>query len=109
MDKIDKYVVCLTTVGKNKDGEKIARHLVEKKLVACVNLIPNVVSHYYWKKKICREKEVVLLMKTMISKVKALEKELHALHPYELPEFVVLPLKSGSRGYLDWIKKSLKS
>lgn len=102
-----KYVICLTTVSKSKDAERISRALVQKRLTACVSVLPSSVSFYRWKGKFCRGREFVLLMKTRLSKVRALEKALTAGHPYELPEFVVLPLQGGSRRYLKWIDDSL--
>lgn len=96
-------VVCLTTLTNRRDGEKMARLLVQKRLAACVNVIPGVVSFYHWKGKLCRSREVMLLIKTTTSRVSALEKELHARHPYELPEFIVLPIVKGSRHYLAWL------
>lgn len=100
-------VVCLTAVGTGRQAEKIARALVRKRLAACVNLVPRVVSFYHWKKKLCRDREVILILKTTRSKVVALEKELHRLHPYELPEWIVLPIATGSRRYLDWVRTCL--
>lgn len=101
-----RFVVCLTTAGSLSDGEKIARHLVKKRLAACIQLLPGVVSFYHWKGKFCRDKEVVLLMKTTSHSVRSLEKELLKIHPYDLPEFVVLPISGGSRRYLQWIMQS---
>src|SRR5262245_45784511 len=98
-----KCVVCLTTAGKRKDAERIARHLVAGKFAACVNVIPGLVSHYRWKGKVCRDAEFLLVMKTTASKAKRLEKEIRSIHPYELPEFVVLPITGGSPRYLKWI------
>ena len=105
---MEKFVVCLTTVKKGKEGDRIARHLVKKRLVACVNVITGVISRYHWKKKLCRDPEVILLMKTTAGKVKALEKEIRDVHPYELPEFIVLPVAAGSRAYLDWVVESTR-
>jgi len=102
-------LLCLTTVSSFKTGEKIARHLVRKKLAACVNVIPGAVSFYHWKKKLCRSAEAILFIKTNRSTVALLEKELHKIHPYELPEFVILPISGGSRRYLKWIEDSLKA
>lgn len=102
-------VVCLTTVGSLRDGEKIARYLAQKRLAACVNIIPGVVSFYRWKKKLCRDREVVLLIKTTKSRLPSLQKELHRLHPYELPEFIVLSIIKGSRRYLQWIQSCIDS
>jgi len=100
---LTKQIICLTTVGSLQDGEKIARRLVEKRLAACVNILPGAVSFYHWKKKLCREKEVILMIKTTRRARTQLERELHRIHPYELPEFVVLPIVGGSRRYLKWL------
>ncbi len=102
------YTVCLTTVGKRRDAQKIARHLVKKKLAACVNLIPGAVSFYFWKGKFCRDREVLLLMKTTASGCRRLERELKKVHPYKLPEFVALPISHGSGRYLRWIRAAVK-
>jgi periplasmic divalent cation tolerance protein len=104
-----RAVVCLTTVGSRRDGEKIARYLVTKKLVACVNILPGALSLYIWKKKLCRDREVLLLIKTIPKKVPALEAALRKIHPYELPEFLVLPVLGGSRKYLKWLLEGVKS
>lgn len=102
-----KFVVCLTTVKKGKEGDRIARRLVKRRLVACVNVIPSIISHYRWKKKLCRDSESILVMKTTSSKIRALEEELRAVHTYELPEFIVLPIEAGSSRYLRWIRNSV--
>lgn len=102
------FVTCLTTVGSQRDGERIARRLVEKRLAACVNVIPAAISFYHWKKKLCRDKETILIIKTVRTKISSLERELHKIHPYELPEFIVLPIAKGSRRYLRWIRENVK-
>jgi periplasmic divalent cation tolerance protein len=100
---MSRYVACLTTFGSPRDAEKAARRLVRKKLVACANLLPGVVSFFFWKSRFCRDREVLLIMKTTSSKIPSLEKELHQIHPYELPELIVLPIVGGSRRYLNWL------
>ena len=100
-----KYVLCFTTINNAKIAERLARELVQSKLVACVNILPQMTSVYSWKNKIESDHEYLLIMKTKKSLVKKLEKELIQKHPYELPEFVVLPIE-GSKKYLDWISKS---
>ncbi len=102
------YVVALTTVAKQKDAKKISRTLVKERFAACVSCLPGVMSHYRWEGKLCEEPEIILLIKTKSSYVKALERKLHEIHPYVVPEFVVLPVVAGSEGYLGWIGKSLK-
>ena len=108
MSKLTRHIICLTTAGSLQDGEKIARRLVEKRLAACVNVLPGAVSFYHWKKKLCRDKEAILVIKTVRTKISSLEKDLHKIHPYELPEFIVLPIAEGSRRYLRWIRENVK-
>lgn len=102
-----KYVVCLTTVAKRKDAERIARHLVAGRFAACVNIVPGLVSHFRWQGKVCRDAELLLVMKTAASKAKQLEKQIRAVHPYDLPEFVLLRVAGGSSRYLKWILDSV--
>jgi periplasmic divalent cation tolerance protein len=94
------------TVPSQKIGVRIARRLVHERLAACVNLLPGVVSFYRWKGRPCRDRELLLLIKTTRQKVPALQKELEKLHPYDLPEFIILPIVGGSRRYLRWLMKS---
>ena len=103
------YRLALTTVAKRVDADRLATVLVKKKLAACVQVLGPVRSFYYWKKKFCRDREFILLIKTKQSLVKVLEQELHRIHPYELPEMVVMPLSGGSKKYLHWLGSGLKS
>ena len=101
------FVLCLTTVNSSKKAEKMAAFLVKKRLAACVSVVPGLTSFYHWKKKFCREKEVLLFIKTKKTMVLRLERELLKIHPYELPEFVVLPISGGFKKYFSWISESL--
>lgn len=98
-----KISVALTTVGKRKDAERIAKVLIDRRVAACVNIIPGIVSHYCWQGKKCRDQEFLLLMKTPTSKLKLLEKTLLSLHPYDVPEFIHWPIEGGYKQYLDWV------
>lgn len=100
-----EYCLALTTCRK-EDAERIAQCLVEKRLCACVNIILKMVSIYHWKGQIEREDEALLLMKTVESKKEDLLSALKEIHPYEVPEFIVLPIKWGSQDYLDWISRN---
>jgi periplasmic divalent cation tolerance protein len=76
------------------------------RLIACANLVPKIESHYRWRGKIERGTEVLLLLKTTRRRLAALEKLVLAQHPYDTPEFLVLPLRAGSRKYLDWLAEN---
>jgi periplasmic divalent cation tolerance protein len=99
--------IALTTVGSVEEGQKLARLLVERRLAACVNLIPNLTSVYRWQGAIEEAAEVLLVMKTTSEKLPALEAAVRELHSYEVPEFVVLDVESASRPYLDWLADSV--
>jgi len=82
---------------------EIARTLVEERLAACVNIVPGVRSIYRWKGEVCDDAEVLCVIKTRQDRVDALRDRLPALHPYEVPELVVLEVASGHAPYLAWI------
>lgn len=101
------YVVALTTCPKDQ-SEGLARSLVEEKACACVNIIFNVKSIYHWKDEIVVDEEAILIMKTEVDHKEVLWKAIKRKHPYEVPEFVVLPIKWGSQDYLNWISASIE-
>ena len=96
-------VIVLTTIAAEADGAAFARTLVDERLAACVNVLAPMTSVYRWKEAVEQEREQQLVIKTTASGVAALEARLRELHPYELPEFLVLEA-SGSDAYLMWIK-----
>ena len=100
-------VVVLSTVPDDASAETIARALVEEKLAACVNLLPPMISIYRWKGAVERETERQIVMKTTRDRLPGLERRLAELHSYELPEFIVLPVDSGSDRYLEWVATNL--
>ena len=104
---MSERVVALSTVGSPEDAERIARALVERRLAACVNVVPGVVSIYRWKGGLQREEERLLVIKTRSEKLAALREALVSLHPYELPELVALPIVDGHPPYLGWIDESV--
>lgn len=87
-------------------AERIARTLVEERLAACVNRISALRSTYRWQGRVEDEPEVLLLVKTSGSRYEALEQRIAALHPYEVPEIIALPIVAGSKAYLDWLAHS---
>ena len=96
-------VVVLTTVPNREAGEAIARVLVDERLAACVNLLAPMTSIYRWQGAIERETERQLLIKTTRGRVPALQARLTALHPYEVPEFLVLSVADSSSAYFEWV------
>lgn len=101
--------VVLTTAGSLEEARKIAHALVERRLAACVNIVPQIESTYRWQEKIETATEWLLIIKTQISAFTQVRAAIGELHSYELPECVMLPIDDGSPKYLDWIKQSLRN
>jgi periplasmic divalent cation tolerance protein len=99
-------VIVLTTLGADADAASLARTLVEERLAACVNVLAPMTSTYRWKDTIEQDREQQLVIKTTPARVPALEARLHDLHPYEVPEFLVLPVSAGSDAYLRWVSEN---
>ena len=108
MKHLGKFVVVLVTAPDLKTGRKLVRATLEARLIACANLIPRIESHYWWQGKIETGAEVLVVLKTTTSRLAALEKLIVAKHPYDTPEFVVLPISLGNRRYLDWVEQSVE-
>jgi len=105
---VSDRVVVLSTVGTAEDAARIARALVERRLAACVNVLPGVRSFYRWKGAAEEDEERLLVIKTRRDRFEALREALVALHPYELPEAIVLPIEAGHAPYLAWIDESVR-
>ena len=101
-----KACVVLTTVGAGFDAAALAKTLVEQRLAACVNIVPEVRSIYRWESAVEDEREQLLLIKTTEDRVDALRQALLAAHPYEVPEFVVLTAEVQG-AYAEWILHSV--
>jgi periplasmic divalent cation tolerance protein len=100
--------IVLSTASSRDEAHTIARILVERRLVACVNIVEGVHSVYRWQEKVEDEEEAILVIKTTEGRLAALEETIKALHSYELPEFVVLTVSGGSNSYLQWIRTSVR-
>jgi periplasmic divalent cation tolerance protein len=100
-------VVALTTVPADLDATALAQELVGGGLAACVNILPGVVSVYTWKGVPQVDREQQLIIKTTSEMVDALWEALKARHPYETPEFLVVPVVDGSEDYLDWVDENV--
>jgi periplasmic divalent cation tolerance protein len=99
------FRVVLVTAPDPKTARRLARAALRQRLAACVNLIPGLESHYWWRGKIESSREVLLLFKTRATRLRDLEKFILTEHPYDTPEFVVLQLTAGTKRYLAWLKK----
>jgi periplasmic divalent cation tolerance protein len=100
-------VIALTTVGRDFDARTLARVLVEARVAACVNILPGVHSVYRWEGRVTSEDEQLLVMKTTRDRVDALREKMSSLHPYEVPEFVVLEMDSVADAYRQWIEENV--
>ncbi|HVU27098.1 MAG TPA: divalent-cation tolerance protein CutA [Verrucomicrobiae bacterium] len=106
MKSAAKFSIILATAPDLKTARLLAKTALKLKLIACANLIPKIESHYWWRRKIESGTEVLMILKTTKSKLVALEKLILTKHPYDTPEFLVLPLRGGNKKYLDWLAAS---
>jgi periplasmic divalent cation tolerance protein len=102
----DKKLV-LTTTGSAEEARKIAHALVEGKLAACVNIVPQIHSVYRWQGKIEEAQEWLLIIKTTDTAFERVRDAIKQLHSYELPECIVVQIQDGSQEYLRWIAESV--
>lgn len=102
------YVIVMTTYPSHSAAENAVIKFLEAGLVACVNITSILTSIFIWEGKITQANEVLVIMKTQKEKLAELEKSVSINHPYEVPEFIVLPITHGSTRYLAWIDKVLK-
>lgn len=101
------YAVALVTAPDLKTARALAKSALAARLVACVNIVPGLESHYWWQGRMEHSKEVLLVLKTTTSHLSELEALVRAGHPYDTPEFIILPISGGSRRYLDWLAESV--
>jgi periplasmic divalent cation tolerance protein len=101
------FTIVLVTAPDLKTARGLAKAALSARLIACANLVPQIESHYRWRGKIESSMEVLLILKTRKSKLPELEKLILAQHPYDTPEFLVVPLKAGSQKYLKWLAESV--
>jgi periplasmic divalent cation tolerance protein len=97
--------VVLVTVPSREAGEQLAEALVGEQLAACVNIVGPIRSIYRWQGEICRDDEHLLLIKTTAAGYAALETRVRALHSYDNPEIIALPVETGAAAYLEWVAK----
>lgn len=103
--KQSKYIIVFVTVPNKKTADSIVKAVLGNKLAACVNIVKNIDSFYWWKGKVEYSKELLLVMKTVKSKFRLLKKHIEDAHPYEVPEIISTEISEGNKDYLDWIKE----
>jgi periplasmic divalent cation tolerance protein len=103
-----KHKLVLTTASSKEEAHKIARALVERRLAACVNLIPQMDSIYRWQGKVEEAQEWLLLIKTTSAAFERVRDTITELHSYELPECICLAIEGGSSSYLKWLEDSVE-
>lgn len=103
-----KFSIVLVTAPDLKTARMLAKAALSGRLIACANLIPRLESHYWWQGKMEKGTEVLMILKATKAKLAALEKLILARHPYDTPEFIVLPPTAGAEKYLSWIIESCR-
>ena len=101
-------VMVFITAGSDEEAVRIAKALVDERLVACANMVPGVRSFFFWEGKAREEREVLLLCKSRLSCMPNLIARVKALHSYTVPEVIALPIVAGSQDYLHWVKETVK-
>ncbi len=97
------FAVVLVTASGADEGSRITSLILEKRLAACVNIVPKVSSLFWWQGKIDAADEVLLIIKTRASRVKDIVDAVKSVHSYTVPEVIALPIIAGNEGYLDWV------
>jgi len=105
----DSVVAVMTTVPDPEAAESIARTVVEERLAACANLLGSVVSLFRWEGRVQREVEVLVVMKTTRQGIDNLRRRIVEIHPYDVPEFIALPVQEGHEPYLQWVRSEVGS
>lgn len=101
------YGAVFVTAGSRPEARRIARALLERRLVACATIIPGVESHYWWEGRVDHAREWLLVMKTRRNRFRAVEQAVRQLHSYQVAEIIALPLVAGEADYLRWVDASL--
>jgi periplasmic divalent cation tolerance protein len=104
----DVAITVMLTAGSREEASRLAEMLVGARLAACVQILPEIESVYHWKGEVRREPEVLLLAKTTQARFPLLEREVRALHSYETPEIIALPVTGASAPYLEWLTAAVK-
>ena len=101
----ERVVFVYTTHPSLIEAERIGKAVLEKRLAACVNILPGMISHYRWEGKVERAEEAVMIIKTRASRAEEVRAAVKELHPYAVPAILVLPIEGGEPAYLDWLMR----
>jgi len=101
----ERAVFVYTTFPSLVEAERVGRAVIEKRLAACVNILPGMISHYWWQGAIERGEEVVMIIKTRVSLAESVRAAVKEMHSYTTPAILFLPIEGGEPGYLDWLMK----
>lgn len=102
-----RFIFIYITNPSKEEAKKIARHLLDKRLIACANIFGGVDSLYHWKDKIAEEKECILIAKTIEANYEKVKSQIEKIHPYDIPCIVRIPV-SSNKSYFDWLKSEIK-
>lgn len=102
------HIVVFITAPSREEADKVSRELLNKKLAACVNIVAGMDSLFWWKAKIDRAREVLLIVKSKKSKLGKIIKTVKSNHSYDVPEIIALPVIGGYKPYLDWVNESVR-
>ncbi len=102
---MEEKILVMITAGSEEEGAKIAKALLEARLIACANLIGGVRSLYRWEGKVCDDPEILLLCKTVRHHFSRLSEKVKSIHSYDVPEIIALPLVEGWNPYLEWVEQ----
>ncbi|MBM3738750.1 MAG: divalent-cation tolerance protein CutA [Acidobacteria bacterium] len=103
----DKIVV-FSSCSSQEEADRVARHLVEQRLAACVTTVPGASSTYWWQGQVEQSAEIVLIIKSSRPRFPKLQEELRRIHSYQVPEVIALPIADGAQDYLDWLGRELE-
>lgn len=104
---INDAIIILITAPSKEEAEKLALFLVNNKLAACVNILKEITSVFFWEGKLCNENETLLIIKTRGTILQKLIEEVKKIHPYSCPEIIAIPIIGGYEPYLNWVGKAV--
>ena len=104
----EQVIIAFSSCPDEASAQRLATTLVEERLAACVNRLSGAISTYFWDGRLQEDAEILLIIKTTAARLAALEARLKALHPYEVPELVAIPVTGGNERYLEWVRSGTK-